>query len=282
MTKRPGRRAAKQASRVSDTQARSVDYSHLKNTLGLQSAFSEDHIAALHETALRVIEELGIRVLHEGARKLLSEAGAQVDETTQMVRIDRALIGQALESAPEEFVMRGSEPAKDVAMGGRNTAFVCVGGPPHVSDLDRGKRNGTLKDCRNMIRLSEHFDVLHLQSPNVEPQDISVALRHLHTVESQVTLSRKPFFIFSRGKGQVRDAFEMTRIARGLSQEAFKNDVWCYTVIKYQLPPPVGYSHVSGHHRFRSCRTGVRNNTVYIGRGDGAGHNARRSGTATC
>ena len=236
MTKRPGRRAAKQASRVTDTPGRSVDYSHLTNTLGLQSAFSDDHVAALHETALRVIEELGIRVLHEDARKLLSEAGAQVDETTKMVRIDRALIGQALESAPAEFVMRGSERTKDVAMGGRNTAFVCVGGPPHVSDLDHGKRNGTLEDCRNMIRLSEHFDVLHLQSPNVEPQDISVALRHLHTVESQVTLSRKPFFIFSRGKDQVRDAFEMTRIARGLSQEAFENDVWCYTVINTNSP----------------------------------------------
>ena len=150
---------------------RQVNYRQLKNPLTFQPAFSEDRVEDLHNTALRVIEELGIRVLNEQARERFKEAGAMVDPSSWLVRIDRELVEKALESAPSEFTLHGGTPHDDVQMGGNNVAFVCVGGPPHISDLDRGKRNGTLEDSRNIIKLSQHFDVIHLQSPNVEPQD---------------------------------------------------------------------------------------------------------------
>ena len=105
-----------------------------------------------------------------------------------MVSFERAMIAAALESAPAEFVLHGRTPDYDVRLGGDNVAFVCVGGAPHISDLDHGKRPGTLEDTRNIIRLSEHFDVMHLQSPNVEAQDIPVHLRHYRVTESQLTL----------------------------------------------------------------------------------------------
>ncbi len=133
-------------------------------------------------------------------------------------------------------MLHGRSPESDVTLGGEHINFTCVGGAPHVSDLDRGKRPGTIEDTRNIIRLSEHFDVLHLQSPNVEPQDVPVHLRHYATTEAQLTLSSKPFFIFSRGSGQVADAFEMTRIAYGLERSEFEARPWCYTVINTNSP----------------------------------------------
>ncbi|NNE64258.1 MAG: trimethylamine methyltransferase, partial [Gammaproteobacteria bacterium] len=66
--------------------------------------------------------------------------------------------------------------------------------------------------------------------------DIPLHLRHLHTVESQLTLSHKPFFIYARGQAQVRDAFALTRIARGLSEDEFEQKAWCYTVINTNSP----------------------------------------------
>lgn len=229
-------RRSRRSQKKSAASQRQVDYRHLKNPLIKQPVFSDDRVEAIHETALRVIEELGIRVLNDEARQYFKAAGARVDESTQMVNIDRVMVAQALESAPSEFVLHGATPESDVILGGDNIAFVSVGGPPHISDLDRGKRNGTLEDTRNIIKLSQHFDVMHIQSPNVEPQDIPLHLRHLHTTESQLTLSHKPFFIFSRGKSQVCDAFAMTRIARGLSEEEFQQKAWCYTVINTNSP----------------------------------------------
>jgi trimethylamine--corrinoid protein Co-methyltransferase len=205
---------------VADTShRRQVDYRKLKNPLLRQPAFSEDRLEAIHRTALRVIEELGIKVLNDEARDYFKQAGASVDKTSQLVRIDPALIAGALESAPSEFTLYGSVPEADVTLGGDNIAFTCVGGAPHISDLDRGKRPGTLEDTRNIIKLSEHFDVLHLQSPNVESQDIPVHLRHYQVTEAQV-----------------EDAFAMARLAHGLSQQEFEAKPLCYTVINTNSP----------------------------------------------
>ena len=236
MSRRSGRRSRSSRASTALTHQRNVNYRNLKNPLIRQPAFSEDRLEAIHQNALRVVEELGIRVLNEQARDRFRQAGATVDENTQMVKINRELVAQALETAPGEFVIHGATAEDNVTLGGDNIAFVGVGGPPHISDLDRGKRNGTLEDTRNIIRLSQHFDVIHMQSPNVEPQDISINLRHLHTTESQLTLSRKPFFIFSRGPTQVKDAFAMTRIARQLSEVEFSQKAWCYTVINTNSP----------------------------------------------
>jgi len=222
---------------VADTShQRKVDYRRLRNTLRRQPAFSEDRLEAIHRTALRILEELGIKVLNASARDYFRGAGADVDEDSQLVRIDRGLVAAALDSAPGEFVLRGAVAEADVSIGGDNVAFVCVGGAPHISDLDRGKRPGSIEDTRNIIRLAEHFDVLHLQSPNVEAQDIPVHLRHYAVTEAQLTLSRKPFFIYSRGSRQVEDGFAMTRIARGLDRQAFEASPWCYTIINTNSP----------------------------------------------
>ena len=253
MTRR-NRRGGKSRGPSSDAAKRQVDYRHLKNTLVKQPAFSDDRVEAVHDTALRVIEELGIRVLNDTARDYFISAGAEVDSDSLMVKIDRSLVTQALETAPSEFILHGATPESNVTLGGDNIAFVSVGGPPHISDLDKGKRNGSLEDTRNIIKLSQHFDVIHIQSPNVEPQDIPLHTRHLHTTESQLTLSHKPFFIFSRGTAQVNDAFAMTRIARGLSEDEFKQKAWCYTVINTNSPRQLD---IPMCQEFHDCSSGI-------------------------
>ncbi len=119
---------------------RQVNYRDLVNPLIRQPAFSDDRLEAIHQTALRVVEELGIKVLNDEARSYFQRAGAHVDESSQMVKIDRVLIKEALDSAPSEFVMHGETPEANVTLGGKHIAFVSVGGAPHIADLDRGKR----------------------------------------------------------------------------------------------------------------------------------------------
>jgi trimethylamine--corrinoid protein Co-methyltransferase len=236
MTVRSRRNSKTRGSSNRVTPKRDINYSSLKNSLIRQPAFSEDRVEAIHQTALRVIAELGIRVLNDDARRHFKEAGASVDEDSMMVHIDSELVENALQTAPSEFTLHGATADKNVVLGGDNIAFVSVGGSPYISDLDNGRRSGTLEDTRNIIKLSQHFDVMHLQSPNVEPQDIPVHFRHLHTVESQITLSHKPFFIYSRGSAQVKDAFAMTRIARGVSEADFPLKPYCYTIINTNSP----------------------------------------------
>src|SRR5262245_8310377 len=230
------RRATRRGRPAGATAARRTDYGHLLNSLPRARACSVDQIEHIHHTALRVLEELGIRVLNAEARMLFRNGGATVDESSLMVHLDRALVERCLAMAPQEFDIFGATPGRNVRLGGDHVAFVCVGGPPHISDLDRGKRNGALEDSRNIIKLNQHFDVIHLQSPNVEPQDIPLNVRHLQVTDSQLRLSDKPLFVFSRGTAQATDCFEMIRIAHGIDEATFQAQPRCYTVINTNSP----------------------------------------------
>lgn len=208
---------------------------HLSNPLEPQRAFSDDQIATIHDTALRVLEELGIRVLNQRAIAHFRRAGAGVD-AEGMVHIDRGIIANALASAPASFTIGGGNPDRDVLIGGRSAAFACVGGPPNVMDLDRGRRPGTEADMLDFFRLSQHFEVLHMQGSTVEPQDVPVHLRHYAQMRGQLRLSDKPMFAYARGTAQAEDTWQMIRLGRGLSMEAFQARPWCFSVINTNSP----------------------------------------------
>lgn len=215
---------------------RGIDYRDLQNPFEPVRFYSDDQIERIHQTALRVLEELGVKILLPAARQLLKEGGADIDEESMMARFDRGLVAQAIASAPAAIRLHGADEETSVDWGGRRVTWCSVGGAPHISDLDGGKRPGTLEASENIIRLGEHYDVIHVQSPNVEPQDVTPEVRHYATMRAQLTLSRKPPFLFSRGAPQVRDGFHMMRIMRGLSEEEFAQTPCVWTVINTNSP----------------------------------------------
>jgi trimethylamine---corrinoid protein Co-methyltransferase len=216
--------------------ARQPDYRHLRNSFQPQPIFSADEIENVHETALRVLEELGIKVLLPQARKLFASAGALVDEDTSMVRIGRDMVEDALASAPKRIHAHAGDTKRDLMFELGNMAFLAGSGAPNVTDLDRGRRAGSLADFEQLTRLVQSFDVLHMQGPYVEAQDVDVRFRHYAVSRTQLTLSDKLPFVYARGTPQADDAFEMIRLARGLSEDEFQNGVHCYTVINTNSP----------------------------------------------
>ncbi|MEM8949063.1 MAG: trimethylamine methyltransferase family protein [Pseudomonadota bacterium] len=235
-TRRRGGGRRRRETETAALAARAVDYRHLINPFEPARVYSDDQIEQIHQTALRVLEELGVKILLPAARTLLRDGGVDVDESSMMARFDRAIVENAVASAPSEIQLRGADDDSSVTWGGRRVTWCPVGGAPHISDLDEGKRPGTLEATQNIIRLAEHFDVMHVQSPNVEPQDVPPEVRHYATMRAQLVLSRKPPFLFSRGAPQVKDGFHMMRIMRGLSEDAFRECAYVYTVINTNSP----------------------------------------------
>src|SRR5215472_6472554 len=95
---RPGRR--RPGAREQTGPERSVRYRHLSNPFEPARVFSDDHVAAIHETALEILETKGMRVLSAPARRRYVEGGAQADESTMMVTIDRGLVAKCLATTP--------------------------------------------------------------------------------------------------------------------------------------------------------------------------------------
>ena len=223
--------------RVQSTSARRpVDYRHLKNPFQPQIVFSDDHVEAIHASALRVLEELGIRILLPEGREIFRNAGAIVDDETQMVQIGSDLVDQALKSAPRSIRLRAACQEREQLFEPGAMLFAAGAGCPNVYDMQRGRRPGSLRDYEETLKLQQSFDVIHIHGPSAEPQDVPVHLRHYAMMRGQLALGDKPSFVYARGNRQVAESFEMIRLARGLSPEDFQNGVWANTVINSNSP----------------------------------------------
>ncbi|MDU8929859.1 trimethylamine methyltransferase family protein [Alisedimentitalea sp. MJ-SS2] len=229
-----GRRGRRKT--AEDAPKRKVDYRNLRNPFPRMRLFSDDRIAAIHEASLEVLERLGMKVLLPEARKLFKAGGAKVDDASEMVFIGREMVEAALATAPKRFEARAGIRARDLTFELGRLIFQPGAGCPHATDLERGRRPGTERDFRELVTLTQAFDVLHMVPPLVEPQDVAPNVRHYAMTQAQLTLSDKLPFVYARGTPQVTDAFEMIRDFRGVTDDAFAATSHCYTIINTNSP----------------------------------------------
>ena len=148
----------------------------------------------------------------------LEAAGADVDRASQMVRFDRGLIEEYIAHAPAEFMLHARNPAHSVVLGGNNINFCPVASPPHVSDLDRGRRTGTYEDFCDLLRLTQSLNVLHFISGYpVEPVDLPPATRHLDAHYGYITLTDRAWHAYSLGRQRISDGIDMLVCCRWLT-----------------------------------------------------------------
>ncbi|EEX08290.1 trimethylamine methyltransferase [Ruegeria lacuscaerulensis ITI-1157] len=229
-------REGRRRGRGADTASRDVNYRQLRNPFPVMEVFPADQIADMHETALRTLEELGVKVLLPEARRLFAAAGARVDENSEMVFIGRDLVEAALTSAPKSIDCRAGARHRDFTLELGSLVFQPGAGAPNATDLERGRRPASGQDYLEFLKLTHHFDVFQMISPQVEPQDVPTHLRHYFTTQAQIELTDKFPFFFSRGTPQVMDCFEMLSVARGLSDDEFRARPHCYTIINTNSP----------------------------------------------
>ncbi|WP_170595852.1 trimethylamine methyltransferase family protein [Ruegeria arenilitoris] len=215
---------------------RDVNYRQLRNPFPVMEVFPADQIADMHETALRTLEELGVKVLLPEARRLFAAAGARVDGDSQMVFIGRDLVEAAVASAPKSIACRAGARHRDFMLELGSLVFQPGAGAPNATDLERGRRPASGQDYLEFLKLTHHFDVFQMISPQVEPQDVPTHLRHYFTTQAQIELTDKFPFFFSRGTPQVMDCFQMLAVARGLSDDEFRAHPHCYTIINTNSP----------------------------------------------
>src|SRR5690606_24874966 len=198
---------------------------------------SADELEAIHLASLEILEDIGIDFLLPEARALMRQAGADVKTDSERVRIDRGLVEQALATTPETFTLHARNPAHNLEVGGNRMAFGCVSSPPNCSDMDRGRRPGNREDFRNLVRLSQYFNMVHFVGGYpVEPVDLHPSIRHLDALSDMARLTDKVFHAYSLGYERIRDGLEIARIARGVSDEQLEREPSLLTIINSSSP----------------------------------------------
>ena len=208
-------------------------------------------VAAIHDAAMRVLEEIGIDFLNAEARDYLAAAGCDVRPDNATVRMDRAFVMEQIGKAPAQFDITPRNPAHRITLGGKHMCFVNVSSPPNVMDADRGRRPGDMEAMRDLLKFTQYFNCIHVAGGYpVEPVDIHPSVRHLDCLYEKLTLTDKVVHAYSLGPERVEDVIEMARIASGLTQSEFESAPRLYTNINSSSPLKHDWPMLDGAMRF--------------------------------
>ncbi|MGB7317810.1 MAG: trimethylamine methyltransferase family protein [Planktotalea sp.] len=197
----------------------------------------EDGIAAIHDGAMRILEEIGIAFLNPEALEILRASGG-CDIDGEIVRMGRDFVMEKIALAPSQFDITPRNPDRKITIGGKTILFGNVSSPPNYWDMELGKKvPGNREMCRNLLKLTQYFNCIHFAGGYpVEPVDVHASVRHLDVLYDKLTLSDKVMHAYSLGKERVEDVMEMVRIAGGLSHEEFDAKPRMYTNINSTSP----------------------------------------------
>lgn len=176
---------------------------------------SAEGLEQIEARSAQLLQEIGVRFVDDPeALRLFHEAGAEVQG--DRVRFPPGLLQMALKTAPKTFRQHARNPERTINLGGKNVVFGPGYGMPFVSDLDGGRRYGTIRDFENLTKLVYMSPWLHHSGGTTcEPTDLPVNKRHLDMVYAHLKWSDKPFMGSVTAPERAEDSIEMARLAFG-------------------------------------------------------------------
>ncbi len=232
-----GRLSQRRAQRKDGGRAPQRPFRLLRSPYPPLEVLSEDHIEAIHLASLRILEEIGLQVLDDEALAILKRHGATVDPQGRMVRLDRGLVLECLAKAPERIALEARNPMRNLEMGGNAICFSSVAGPPNCSDLDRGRRPGTLADLEELLKIAQSLNAIHLLAgAPVAAIDQPAATRHLDVYRSFARLTDRIWQGSALGRERIADAIAINAISRGLTLEEMPARPGILTIVNTNSP----------------------------------------------
>jgi trimethylamine--corrinoid protein Co-methyltransferase len=176
-----------------------------------------ENVMKIHAASLEILSDVGIDFYDAEARDILQQHGVKLEGDTAF--FDREQITEYVAKAPSTFTQQARNPARNVIIGGNHICFAPVYGPPFVVDLDRGRREATLLDFQNFVKLTYLSPYLHHSGGTiVEPTDEPTHTRHLDMVYSHIKYSDKPFMGSVTTAGNAADSVKMAEILFGAEE----------------------------------------------------------------
>ena len=175
---------------------------------------TNEQVEQIHETSIQILTQIGVEFGYPPALEMLRKGGAKVEG--QRVFFSERLIEEQINKAPRKFRLYARDPAKDVIIGGDNTVFTPGYGAPFVTELNSGRREGTLNDFENFVKLTGASTNQDICSGTViEANDVPHEIRHAQMLYTAMKYSDKCFMGSTMGAQGAKDSIRMASILFG-------------------------------------------------------------------
>lgn len=135
----------------------------------------------VHRQALRILAEVGVRFHGQRALPLLEKHGARVDADARVARFPQELVEQALQAAPEAFVLGARNSEHSYPLPSPVPRYAIDGTSAFARDFETGQRRyGTRKDIEQALRVFQGLDMGVMAWAPTTASDAPAGSRVLH------------------------------------------------------------------------------------------------------
>ena len=173
-------------------------------------------ISRILDEAYQLLLKPGIKVQNAEARQLLAEAGAQVDDENQVVRIPEQIVHKALETVPRQFYLHDAAGSPSVQYGGDAVHF-----DPGSSGITvlipetLEHKTAESVDLIRIIKVTENLSQYDAQSTAVVCHDVPKDLHDLYRLYLVMLFSKKPIVTGAFTNKTVHQMIDMLAIFAG-------------------------------------------------------------------
>ena len=115
---------------------------------------SPSELERIHEATLEIMEDVGIRFPSDKALDILERNGCEVDRATQVAKLPRKVVMEAVAQAPKQYTLAGRDADADMLIDGKHCYLSNDGSGVFVFDHKTGEKRPSTK-ALSLIHISE-------------------------------------------------------------------------------------------------------------------------------
>jgi len=138
---------------------------------GRYRPLSQTDMDQIHQTALRLLAEVGLADATESGLEYMVKAGCTLHSNGRLL-FPRALVEDTLAKAGRNFVLYAQDPRFDMEPWGKRAYFGTAGAAVNIVDQHGVYRESTIQDLYDIGRIVDTMEHIHFFQRAVVPRDI--------------------------------------------------------------------------------------------------------------
>ncbi|MHA1507526.1 MAG: trimethylamine methyltransferase family protein [Promethearchaeota archaeon] len=185
---------------------------------------SKEEVETITNSALRILETIGIKIDDDITRKKCEEKGAMLDKSSSFVKFPKNITKDLLKLVPESFKLHGPDGTFNFEVNTKTTQFATIGTPVRIYDpLRKDKlKKSVLADTIQQIRVVDSLKNVNCSHIDVWPSDVKFTAVHAHCLYQWAKNTKKPYGLGCLGKLASQDMMNITSLITGSKEELIK------------------------------------------------------------
>ena len=188
--------------------------------MSFATLLTQEQVERIHDAALEILEDVGLKVRYEPARDVFAKHGCSVDG--ERVKFPRSVVEKYRKMYPASFTFHGRDPKFDKTIPRDSPVIVTASSAPNIMDTVTGReRRAESRDIAQIAHLINELPGYDMFSISTLAEDAPADQFTISRLYPAIKYCLKPIRVTTTDRKDTRSMMEMAYTVAG-GEEAYK------------------------------------------------------------